>query len=94
MGWISQHWDEDYIAKAEQIVKNTVSPRLSISFPRFIVTDVTVLRWLSIVSGPEAPRRLHLRLRASLIWLQFLHMHLWQSQTIQWNFSYRIGYPA
>ena len=79
MVWISQHWDEDYIAKAERIVKNTVSPRLSISFPWFIVTDATVLRWLSTVSRPEAPQRLHLRLRAPLIWLQFLHMHLWQS---------------
>jgi hypothetical protein len=60
MGWIHQHWDEDYIVKAEQIIKNTVSPRLSISFPWFIVTDAAVLRWLSTVSGPEAPQQLHL----------------------------------
>ena len=79
MGWIRQHWDDDYIAKAERIVKNTVSPRLSISFPWFIVTDAAVLRWLSTVSGTEAPWQLHLWLRAPLIWLQFLHMHLWQS---------------
>ena len=33
MSWIRQNWDEVYIAKAEQIVKETVSLGLPISFP-------------------------------------------------------------
>lgn len=42
MTWIRQNWDENYIAKAEQIVKETVSAGLPISRPMFIYINVSV----------------------------------------------------
>jgi hypothetical protein len=33
MSWIRKHWDDEYIGKAEKIVKDTVSAKVQIPSP-------------------------------------------------------------
>jgi|SRR5882762_5027880 len=51
MSWIRQHWDDDYVANAERVIKETVS--LELHYLSLLLMMQLPLRWPSIARKPE-----------------------------------------